>query len=131
MDTHLATNMPGASLSFRALTRFSDDSGYATVLAVESEPFAGSIPFSFQPHSLKVFLGELRTLNETLRGTATLKPIWERQFVCLRSDGRGHVIVAGELEFEDQQLRFAFETDQTCLAPLIRDVEAWPRIAAQ
>ena len=130
MDTHLSTNTPGASLSFRTLKRYSDGSGYYTVLAVESDPFAASLPFSFEPHSLDVFLRELRDLNETLLGTATLKPMWEPQILRLEGDGRGHISVSGELLFSAQQLRFAFETDQTCLARLIRDVEAWPHLAA-
>jgi hypothetical protein len=130
MDTALTTNAPGASLTFRGITRYPGETGYSVVLAIESTPFAASLPFSFEPHPLEVFLRELRRLNKTLHGSATLKPMWEPDFVRFEGNGRGHIIVAGELGYSEQHLRFGFETDQTCLTPLIRDVEGWPQLAA-
>ena len=58
-------------------------------------------------------------------GTAIIKGQWEEDFLQIESNAMGHVLVSGEIvehsEF-DQRLKFAFQTDQTILPPLARDL---------
>ena len=63
-------------------------------------------------------------MDQTLSGSATLRPMWESPFIRLALDHRGHIAVSGELGDADQHLRFTFDTDQTCLRPLISDLDA-------
>ena len=124
MNVALSTNRQGAMLEFRDIKRFGDESGFLTVLALESGDLSARIRFYFEPHSLKTFLGELRQMDQTLSGSATLRPMWESPFIRLALDHRGHIAVSGELGDADQHLRFTFDTDQTCLRPLISDLDA-------
>ena len=130
MDVSLTTNRPDASLEFRNVRRFADGSGFATLLIISAAPFAARLPFYFEPHSLNVFVSELQALNRCLSGTATLKPMWEAPFIRLDGDGHGHIHVSGELADQDQLLRFVFTTDQTCIEPLIRDLQGWSVLPA-
>jgi hypothetical protein len=130
MEVALTTNLPGAGLTLRQVKRFADGSGYATDVGIDSYPFAASFPFSFEPFSLEQFVTELRDLDRTLNGAATLKPMWEASFIRLAGNGRGAIAVSGDLLWNDQQLRFEFMTDQTCLRPLITDLARLPLIPA-
>lgn len=68
-------------------------------------------------------------MDRTPSGSAALKHRYEEHFIKLELDRTGHVGVRGELmDFSSalfQKLVFAFETDQTCLAPLIKDFKQW------
>lgn len=71
-------------------------------------------------------------MDRTLAGSALLKPLYEDDFIELTLDHAGHVTVRGELYEQSpspQLLRFEFETDQTCLAPLAADLRACLQLA--
>ena len=121
MDISLTTNVPDASLEFRQVQRFGDNSGVAAFVVIRSGGFAAATTFTFEIPRLKDFLSELDRLNATLSGIAELRPTWEPGAIRFEGDGKGRVRVHGELVDDNQRLEFSYETDQTCLAPLVRD----------
>lgn len=131
MDIVLATNSTDPALALRAIEAFNDGSGIGCILEVRSGWLAASYRLSVEPHPLEVYLAALRKLNDTLTGEAVLKPEWEPQHLRMSGDGLGHILVSGELIEHGphrQVVRFAFETDQTCLPPLITAFEALVRL---
>ncbi len=123
MDIILATNADDPYLAFRDVVRFADGSGYSTRIAVRSGwVTADDYMLYFEAEPLSKFLAGIETIDRTLSGVAILKPLFEPPFIEFRGTGRGHVQVRGDLIFSgelDQRVQFAFETDQTCLAPLV------------
>lgn len=127
MDIQLATNQPEETLRLNSVERYSDGSGFRTILQVRSRGFEVSAPFYFEPHPLEQFLDALVDMDRSLRGCAKLKPLYEDPFIELTLTTRGSIVVRGEV-FEhsehSQHLKFEFETDQTVLKPLIEAVRA-------
>ena len=121
MDIALTTNVADASLEFREVQRFADGSGFAAFVVIRSGGFAAATTFTFEIQRLKDFLSELEKLNSTLSGIAELKPTWEPGAIRFEGDGRGKVRVHGELADDNQRLEFSFDSDQTCLAPLLQE----------
>ena len=133
MDIALSSNSPIAALELREIQRYADGSGFATLLVVRSGGFAAALPFYFEPPCLTEFVHALKGMDRSLSGSATLKPMWEPQFVTMELDHRGHVRVFGELvesKEHEQRLQFSFETDQTCLRQFAADLEACQSLAA-
>ena len=130
MDIILATNSDDPYLAFRDVVRFHDGSGYSTRITVRSGWItAEDYMFYFEAEPFARFLAGLENIDRTLAGVALLKPLFEATFIEFRGTRRGHVEVRGDLIFSgdlDQRVQFAFETDQTCLAPLI---DAFRRVA--
>ena len=125
MDIQLRTNRSDPLLRLRDVTRFEDGSGYRAVLEVRSRGFEVSTPFYFEPRPLAEFLNQLVVMDDTLVGSARLKPLYEDHFIELTLISRGRIVVRGEVfEYSEhaQHLGFEFETDQTVLKPLIDDV---------
>ena len=127
MDIALVTNQPEETLRLSEVVRYSDASGFGTVLQVRSRGFQVSAPFYFEPQPLEQFLHALIDMDQSLAGSARLKPLFEDPFIELTLTRRGSVVVRGEV-FEhsehSQHLKFEFETDQTVLKPLIDAVRA-------
>jgi hypothetical protein len=121
----LQTHDRNAQLVLDEIGRFADGSGYRCKLIVRSSGFACERPFYFQEWNLKEFLSHLDRMNTRLSGDAVLKQEHEPDFVKLQVDGMGHVFVSGEVHLAPtHQLKFEFRSDQTCLGPLMRDLEA-------
>jgi hypothetical protein len=127
MDLQLVTNQTEETLSLSSVERYSDGSGFGTLLQVRSRGFEASAPFYFEPYALRQFLNDLIAMDQSLAGSAKLKPLYEDPFIELTLTRRGSVVVRGEV-FEhsehSQHLKFEFETDQTVLKPLIEAVRA-------
>jgi len=127
MDIQLCTNQPHKTLRLGNVERYADGSGYRAVLEVRSRGFEVTAPFYFEPEPLSRFLDDLVTMDRSLTGSATLKPLFEDPFIELTLTRRGSVVVRGEM-FEhsehSQHLKFEFETDQTVLKPLIDALRA-------
>ena len=95
------------------------------VLQVSSGRFSYQGRFYFD--RFDNFISELELLALTLVGTATLREDYNDSYLRLEGATRGRITVSGLLvEHSElgQELRFAFSTDQTCLAPFVRDLEA-------
>src|SRR5215213_6144864 len=127
MNILLKTNTSNPHLELRDLKRFKDGSGYSSLLVVHSGAFQAEISFYFEEPVFDEFLNRLIEMNRTLSGKAILKPYYEPEYVAFEMLTAGHVQVTGEL-FEysapSQHLEFGFEIDQTCLSPLISDLQS-------
>jgi hypothetical protein len=123
----LATNTADPHLEFRDLRRFSDGSGFTCQLLVRSHGFFAQRPFYFSDRSFRAALPALREMDLNLQGEARLEEDWEHdQFLLFEMHAQGHVFVSGQLVLLDggsNRLSFSFQTDQTCLAPLIHSLE--------
>lgn len=131
MDITLATNTENPTFKFQNITRFQDGSGYGAEVFVRSRGFSMELPFNFETQPLDRFIANLESMNQSLEGNAILKPIYEDQFIELKMGSTGHVIVRGQFtEFTEmpQSLNFAFQTDQSCLAPFIRELRQWRKL---
>jgi hypothetical protein len=122
MDITLANSSEDARLVFQNCHKFDDGSGYCVDLRMRSGDFQLGTTFYFEDWPLKQFIEGLMKMNETLTGKATLKPMWEDDYIELAATTLGHIEIVGEFaqygSFE-QRLKFGLETDQTCLQPLI------------
>ncbi len=131
MDIVLRTNSEDPFLALRNVQRFSDSSGFGAFLVVRSRGFAAERSFYVEPGPVVTFVEAVEHMDRSLTGTALLKPLYEGDLIELSLDSAGRVMVRGEIyEYSacPQQLRFQFETDQTCLAPLAADVRACLRL---
>lgn len=133
MDVVLRTNQRDPHLAMRSVQRFASNSGYRVILEVNSRGYQVSAPFYFEEASLTRFLEQLEGMDRTLQGSALLQPTYEKHFLELTLTRTGRVVVRGEINeysAHAQQLKFAFETDQTVLKPLIEDLRVWRGLAA-
>lgn len=133
MKIKLKTNSDDHGLEFLDVERFSDGSGYCAVIMVHSRGFSVEIPFYFEVHPLDAFIENLEKMNQSLIGSARIKPFYEEHFIEFEINALGHVRIRGEMiEYSDmpQRLKFEFETDQTCLSPFIHDLRKWREIKA-
>ena len=86
----------------------------------------------FERDVFDIFRAAVEAMGRCLIGSARLQPRYERGFVELTMGRAGAVLVSGEVvraaEFS-QLLRFEFRTDQTCIAPLARDLDKCAKMA--
>jgi hypothetical protein len=130
MDVVLQTHTIESPLELRNVEPFAVGAGYSCRLLVRSGGFAGSMLFCFEADALERFLADLDKMDRTLSGSARLAEEREPGFVDLAMSRAGQVSVSGEVFEDGQRLLFAFGADQTCLRPLIRDLQASTRSAA-
>ena len=124
MDVVLETHDSHAVLAFKGIERCGDD--FSCMLAVLSGGFSAERQFLIDSEYLEQFCRDIRVMDSTLRGSARLGYRYEQEELAFELDKLGHVLVKGLLiDYgpPHQELRFAFRTDQTCLAPLVRDFE--------
>jgi hypothetical protein len=104
---------------------FDDGSGAHGLLTVNSGHFSvSSYPFYFD--EILPFCQDIPRMHKTLKGKAALRLEYEHDFIEFEMDKFGHVIVRGLInsESDEQQLKFHFVTDQTCLLSMVTSVEA-------
>lgn len=104
---------------------YEDGSGARCLLTVNSGHFScASYPFYFE--DLKVFCLAIARMYKDLKGKARMSLRYERDFIELEMDKLGHVIVHGLIVSNagEQQLQFHFQTDQTCLASMVKTTES-------
>jgi hypothetical protein len=129
MNIRLFTHTINSLLEFRDVARSPGGEVYGARLCVQAGNFSGSLKVAYEAECFETFIRELEHMDRTLTGTATLKALYENDFVTLELDSTGHIDVRGELpdysEGRFLQLVFEFETDQTSLAPFIRELKMW------
>lgn len=126
MDITLAHTSETSFLIFRNCNKFRDGSGYCVDLVMRSGAFQLDTTFYFEDWPLKQFLEGLSQMNESLTGKATLRPMWEKDYIEFEATTLGHIEIVGEFtsyEPLEQRLRFGLETDQTCLVPLVKGLK--------
>lgn len=127
IDTlELQTNDPAKVVRLSRIKRYSDGSGYSCELTIVSGGFSCRRPFVFDDAALSAAVPQLQKMATAAPGTAIIKGQWEQDFLQIESNALSHVTVSGEVfehsEF-DQRLKFAFQTDETILAPLVEDLQ--------
>jgi hypothetical protein len=124
VDIILQTHDSKCSLELRRIECCEGD--YFCTLMVRSGDFSAEHRFDFGGESLARFCTDLATMDEKLIGSARLRHPDEPDELVFEAHGWGSIQVSGHLvgnRLPRQELRFAFVTDQTCLAPLIRDLK--------
>ena len=128
MDIVLMTNTDNPSFEFRNGERFGDDSGFRVDLWVRSSGLSFELPFYFEKYSLEQFIIGITEMNQTLKGNAVLKPLYEPNIVEFEMNNVGGLWVRGEMtEYTSklQKVNFEFKTDQSCLAPFLKDLSSF------
>ncbi len=123
----LESNRDTTTLRLSNVEKFGDASGYRCNLKVHSSGFACERQFYFDDDSLAEAIVSLRRMANGQPGEATVKDRYEYDFLRFAMNRLGHVVVSGALhEYGElsQSLEFAFRTDQTVLAALIRELTA-------
>ena len=115
---------PQEFIEISGVERFSDGSGYKSCLAVGSGSFACSgNPFYFD--NLPRFTKDITKAYDRVEGKARLGHAYESDFVEIQVLSAGHVSVVGTVVQHGpphQELRFAFDCDQTFLPELLRSL---------
>ena len=132
MDIELRTNDHACALALRDAFPEDDYPTYRTRLFVKSAGFAADRRFWVEREALSDFLEQVRAMDRTLTGRALLQPLHELDRVEFEVTHTGGILVSGELGYpSDNYLKFEFQTDQTCLTPLIRDLERLLQASSQ
>lgn len=125
----LVTNCFDKVLELRNFQHFSDGPGFSAEMFVRCNGFSAQRPFYWSKDSFHAAIESLRGMDEHMNGKARFEEVYEHaQFLELSMRAHGHVLVSGQLVFLGEylnRLSFAFETDQTCLAPLIRSLDTF------
>ena len=125
MDIKLKTNTEDPKLEFLNIEKYDDNSGFGATIHVLSNGFSVKVFFAFEQWSMEEFISQLEKCDLTLSGQATLKPQWDNCHIAFTIKSGGQVVVSGFLYQSEQELKFEFVTDQTCLSPLIKDFKSW------
>ena len=125
MDIKLKTNCEDPKLEFLNIEKYGDRSGFGAVVHVISNGFAAKVFVTFGEYPMERFIEQLKSCDESLSGSATLEPEWDNWFIKFHIEGNGSVLVSGMLYTPDQELKYEFTTDQTCLSGFIKDLESW------
>jgi hypothetical protein len=100
-------------------------------LELKSGPFFACYKFFVEPNPFETFVAALRSVYSTLAGEARLQPLYEPQFVLIKSASSGHMDVSGELIEHGaggQRLKFAFRSDQSCVGLFLEELR--PHVVA-
>ena len=120
---HLPTHDPAKQLSLNNIRLAGHHDYLVADLHVRSGGFACDHAFYFGRFSAEELLSLLQEMQGGQVGEAVLKQEWEEDHLRFQNDRLGHVTVTGEMVQYGLGNRFAFgmETDQTVLAPFIRE----------
>jgi hypothetical protein len=127
MNIELQTNTEDPTLEFLNIEKYDDRSGFGATINVASNGFSAKVFCTFGEWPMDEFISQLESCNNSLSGQATLKPEWDNWFITFTVKNNGQVEVNGMLYSADQELKYEFITDQTCLSPLIKDLKEWQR----
>lgn len=124
MDVLLATNATDPALALRNCRRL-DVRAFACELYVRSNGFVAERQFWFEEPDFSQFRTQLAEMDRSLKGAAELRTRYEENGFRLEVLATGAITVSGTLReygAMEQRLDFAFITDQTVLAPFVRDL---------
>jgi hypothetical protein len=127
MDIELQTNTEDPKLVFLNIEKYEDQSGFGAIIYVVSNGFSAKVFSAFEQWPMSEFISQLQACNKSLFGSATLKSQWDNWFITFTVKNSGQVVVNGMLYQSEQELKFEFTTDQTCLNSLIKDFKSWEK----
>lgn len=131
MDVELQTGTRNPSLWLEQIARLGDGSAYRFGIVVISDWLMARRQLFVDAAAVERFLDSLRRLDRDLSGRARLQSDYEPDWLELEINRRGEIRSRGHLESHgdaSQSVDFDFVTDQTCLRPLIADIEAVLRL---
>lgn len=112
----------GSFIEISEIMKFSDGSGYESLLSINSGEFSCSNhPFYF--NDLESFTKSVGQAYDKVEGNARLGGVYEKDFIELSVERKGLVEVSGliyDYKEPQQEMHFAFKSDQTFLPELLR-----------
>ncbi len=123
MQVELLTNDNQKRLMLRSLEL--KGTSFSCIVDLFSEGFAATRPFYFEQYNLQQFYDQLDLLNKLIPGIARLQGEFEDDYIQLELLKNGHIHVTGEIIQHSelgQHLSFGFQTDQTCIPPLLKTI---------
>lgn len=117
----LKTNRETERLSFA--TRYLVQINFTFDLTVQSNGFSGTSHFCVRRGQIENMCSDLTTMKQSMSGKTTLEDNDSDASVNFQMKPHGQVIVFGQVggSHEENYLRFSFQTDQTCIEPLLTD----------
>ena|ERR1017187_2249252 len=117
----LQTNSPTKKLFFA--TRYLVQINFTFDLTVISNNFSGTSHFCVRKNEIKTFCQDLSKMYSKFSGISRIDDNDSDAFVEFLIDEIGHIIVCGQIggQFEDNFIKFKFETDQTSIPKFIDD----------
>jgi len=105
---------------------YHDDNWLTVQVRVCIGGFRGTVDAAIVADELAAFLGQLRPLYDTLRGTAEFVTLEGQLLLRLTGDGKGHIELVGEVADQPgigNRLHFTLQFDQSQLGSSIHDLE--------
>jgi hypothetical protein len=105
---------------------YHDDNWLNVQIRVGVGGFRGTADAAILTGEFAAFLGQLRPLFESLRGTAGFTTLEGQLHLRLAGDGKGHVELVGDVADQPgigNRLHFTLEFDQSQLGASIRELE--------
>jgi hypothetical protein len=105
---------------------FHDSNWLAVKIEVQAGGFHGKADAAILTSEVKEFTSEVRTLFETLRGSANFQTLEGQLSLELTGDGKGHIELTGEVRDQPgigNRLRFTLQIDQSQLGQSLREIE--------
>jgi hypothetical protein len=103
-----------------------DDNWLTSQFRVRAGGFHGKADASILTGELAGFITQLRSLYDTLRGTAEFSTLEEQLHLQLTGDGTGHIELVGEVADQPgigNRLHFTLQFEQSQLTASIRELE--------
>jgi len=117
----LKTNTKTERLSFA--TRYLVQINFTFDITVLSDGFSGTSHFCVRREELEKLCSDLTIMKQALCGNTILEDNDSDASVNFQIKQNGQVIVYGQVggSHEENYLKFKFQTDQTCIEPLVED----------
>jgi hypothetical protein len=117
----LKTNRETERLSFA--TRYLVQINFTFDLTVLSNGFSGTSHFCVRRAQIEEMCSDLTKMKQAMSGNTTLEDNDSDASVNFQMKPYGQVVVFGQVggSHEENYLKFSFQTDQTCIEPLLTD----------
>jgi len=117
----LKTNSKTERLSFA--TRYLVQINFTFDLTVLSNGFTGTAHFCIKRDQIEKMCSDLITMKQAMSGSTTLEDNDSDASVNFQIQQNGQLVVFGQVggSHEENYLKFNFQTDQSCIEPLVTD----------
>lgn len=117
----LKTNRETERLSFA--TRYLVQINFTFDLTVISDGFSGTSHFCVRRDQIEKMCSDLTIMKQAMSGNTTLEDNDSDASVNFQKESNGQIIVFGQVggSHEGNYLKFSFQTDYTCIEPLLTD----------
>jgi hypothetical protein len=117
----LKTNKESERLSFA--TRYLVQINFTFDLTVLSNGFSGTSHFCVRRDQIEKMCSDLTTMKQAMLGSTKLEDNDSDASVNFQMKSNGQVLVFGQVggSHEENCLKFNFQSDQTCIEPLVKD----------